>query len=153
MNTRGAVGGHLKLPSEDSALWDEMENDVADERWPLPFSLMLGFWYRGPSHELRRRAAFRSRPNARFVPSRWWPRPLGQQVFNVAFLIWLQWVSARSSIAHQIPFLMCLGAATVALGMLMTWAIRTTYRVAFDQRAHQYFEARLTPAIALKAAG
>jgi hypothetical protein len=47
------------LPPNDGPIWKRMEEDVADERWPVPTLFgWLWFWYRGPRNEIHRRAAY-----------------------------------------------------------------------------------------------
>jgi hypothetical protein len=61
----------MDLPPEKSPFWTKMEDDVAEERWPLPslFSWMLPFRYRGPGiNEVHRRASFEAHLKMRLMP-------------------------------------------------------------------------------------
>jgi hypothetical protein len=119
-----------------------MEDAIAEERFPLPIVLPgLAFWYRGPARELRRRAAFEWRLNARFhLLQPLHPRRFVLQWFAYcAFLVWLQWV------AHGLtPSDLWLFSLAFPLGIVFVLGLLKTYRRvfvgAFDRRARRYFE-------------
>jgi len=76
----------LPLPPKTSTLWDQMEEDIAAERWPLPHELPASFILWEPHDGTERRALFRARLGERFR------------------LRWLAWV-----VAAQIPLFLILG--------------------------------------------
>ena len=136
------------LPSAEDPLWNQMEEDVADERWPVP-SLFgwLGFWYRGSRNELHRRGTFlRLQQQTLHAVRPWKQRPrwlYGLRV--IALIAWFALITVRpsSNLAHAQwsdsrgqPFLLLMAALPVYL--VWYWASM----IAFAWGARRYARSR-----------
>jgi hypothetical protein len=126
----------MGLPSKHSAIWDQMEEDVAAGRWPMPsIYRSMALWYRGPRSELHRRAAFRRRMEEGLSP---WRRAIWLLIWGPVS-VWL----LNDSFNHKRLFLVLL-VSTVGL-ILLDWIEKRMFELSVDRymRVHQILQAPL----------